>query len=709
MKLPLLAALVLSLCLPAQSRPDQPAKLSPEEEQQLARDKIIVTPRTWKQIFSPYIFSREPVFITTDSVLNAWHVLFEESFAALEDRASLRSRPALEAALAEMKENPAEVPEALREQALRRAQIVLGTAARLTGSTWSGGAEVDAMIAEQVRLVEAAKAVTLPSWLPAGYGVAGIDYRVFKPTGFYTRSPRFERYFRTLRWLQTVPFRARVDEEMAAMSLIAKAVWEEGSLPALAELYQSLGGKAADADVLTLKELSTSHPMKEIETWQNQHEGETARVVVHSAIAFSDAKLFLKTIGSERPFPDSLEVAAWLGSTLAEELLRQSAGDQVMAAISRYPRAASDNATVYDSYLDCAAILLTPAEPDAPAFMNSLPWRRKSLHTALSGWAQLRHTWALQAKEDAMWLSGILPFPGFVEPNPAFYLALSELILRCIVEFDKLGALEFSTAALPADAAALIPRIEAEGASWHKRMEPFIKKFLAGGELSEQEQSSYEEAKRIPAELCEALTPLVRILDGVSTVYPGPKITGLDDVERLLASLREIAAGRRLDDLLKQEREYGDPTLRERWLELVSVCQRLESRAHRQLRGLEPTETEARFITAYGSIIGGIMFYEGNSYHSPRDDAPRVATVFNQPGGKCLLAGTGRPREIRVLYPWKGKEVNCRGAILTFHEMKSEQRLTDAEWRQRLDSESPPPVPEWLRPLLAPDAAAQKP
>jgi hypothetical protein len=707
MKFLLSALVAFSLPLPLIARPGQKTQLSPEQEQQLARDKIIVTQRTWKQIFSPYIFTGEPVFITADSVLNAWHVLFEESFVALEQRASLGMAAALERALTAMHENPAEAPEGLKEKAARRAQIVLGTAARLAGSAWSGGVEVDTQIAEQLRRVEGAEAVALPPWLPAGFGVAAIDYRVFKPTGFYTRSERLQRYYRALRWLQTVPFRARVDEEMAAMSLLAKAVWEEGTLPDLARLFQSLGGRAADADILALHHLSYGTPGEATETWRGQQEAETARMVLLSAIALPDARLLEKTVSPQRPFPQSLEVAAWLGSSLARELLEgEPAGKQITSIIENHPKVAEDRDTLYHQYLDCAEKLLTPPELDAPAFMNSLPWRRKSLNTVLAGWAQLRHTWTLQAKQDAMLLPAGPRYPGFVEPNPAYFHSLSELIIRCVKEFDELDVLSPSLAGLPADAAALIPRLEAEAEGLRKRTAPFMAK---GVEDSAEHQRKLEEARRIPPELAEDLKPFARHVSGISCFIPGFTVTGVHDVDRTLADLREIAAGRRTAEMERAMKEYGRPTLRERWLNLLGVCQQLETLAHRQLRGVEPTDQEKSFIVSYGERLGGIMFYDGNSYHIPRDDAPRVASVFHQPGGKWLLAGTGRPREIRVLYPWKGEEVNCRGAVLTFHEMTVDEKMTDTEWLKALDAETPPALPPWLQPLLAPNAPPKQP
>ncbi|HUU31995.1 MAG TPA: DUF3160 domain-containing protein, partial [Phycisphaerae bacterium] len=50
----------------------------------LAGQKVLVTGETFKQVFDPYIRTRLPLFITSDSLLNAYHVLYEESVVRME-------------------------------------------------------------------------------------------------------------------------------------------------------------------------------------------------------------------------------------------------------------------------------------------------------------------------------------------------------------------------------------------------------------------------------------------------------------------------------------------------------------------------------------------------------------------------------------------------------------------------------------------------
>ena len=64
---------------------DQAKKhLKPAQVEVLASQKLVVGDEEYRQVFSPYLYAGLPVFITSDSVLNAFHVLLEESIYRLE-------------------------------------------------------------------------------------------------------------------------------------------------------------------------------------------------------------------------------------------------------------------------------------------------------------------------------------------------------------------------------------------------------------------------------------------------------------------------------------------------------------------------------------------------------------------------------------------------------------------------------------------------
>ncbi len=82
---------------------------------------------------------------------------------------------------------------------------------------------------------------------------------------------------------------------------------------------------------------------------------------------------------------------------------------------------------------------------------------------------------------------------------------------------------------------------------------------------------------------------------------------------------------------------------------------------------------------------------------------PHAVDVYsNLEAGGYFHIGIARPREFLVLYPYQGREILCRGAVMPYYEFISTTRMTDAEWQKRLDSDERPENPDWLKPIFAP-------
>jgi hypothetical protein len=155
-------------------------------------------------------------------------------------------------------------------------------------------------------------------------------------------------------------------------------------------------------------------------------------------------------------------------------------------------------------------------------------------------------------------------------------------------------------------------------------------------------------------------------------------------------------------DALERGEVSPKPTesaLRSRWTALARIARTIEALAHKELRQEPWTETEEGFLKSYGETMAGIMGYAGNSWLSPRDDAPRWAEICGFPDrGVSLAAAIGRPRTVYVLYPWNGMDILCVGSVMQYYEYESKQRLTDGEWLSLLDSAAAPAIPAWMAP-----------
>jgi hypothetical protein len=133
---------------------------------------------------------------------------------------------------------------------------------------------------------------------------------------------------------------------------------------------------------------------------------------------------------------------------------------------------------------------------------------------------------------------------------------------------------------------------------------------------------------------------------------------------------------------------------------LESTCLRLAVLAHKQMRGQKPRAEEYEWLKYFGRTLSA--FTDCGS-GPPLDDVPKAVRIFTNPTlNKALTAGIGRPRFLYVLYPWEGREILCRGAVLPYLESHAMTPLTDAEWRASLHHPKNAPIAgDWLKPLLS--------
>lgn len=610
---------------------------------QLDRESIAIAGPYYKQSFAIYTTNAVPPFITSDSLLNAFNVLFEDSVRRWE----LARIPALRAALEDAWKGldgslaRDEVPRPKIEPFARQLAYVIGPALRLLGSRVPlGGAEVERTVAAEMKKIEAASDVSLPTWLgPPDQSLVAIDYRRCRPIGFYASDPALARYYAAVRWLQSIPFRSSRATEAGAAALLACLARSDASDPnrddELAH-FVSTGAEIfgpSDEPAVTslfandfLSEIGRGHRSipDAIARFRTLMAGGESRVSLteNQSLRFPPAKAGgaafwvlppsllpdaawfaqVDRWRGEQALPSGAELGAWLGSPLgtAEAARRERPGFEALAQSAAAARRSDYHAreSVPGLYYGALAVLFEPPDPAAPDFMRGEAWQRKSLQTALSGWAQFRHTWELQAKFDELYFGVSVRPSGFVEPNPEF--------------FRQMGGL----------AGFILDRLADAGVFYD-----------------------------FPSDPDDAPPP--------------------------------------------------GQSLWHRWHDFEMLTARLEALSQKQLRGLDWDPSDAGVLKDYGRTIGNIMGYEHDAVESPKDDAPRWTAIAHDPvADRNLAVAIGRPRALYVLYPWKGARVLCCGAVMSYYEYAAPGRLTDQEWKARLDADPPPRQPGWIQPLL---------
>lgn len=745
--------------------------LDPAARATLARDKILIGNTEFKQCFQPYLdggggsdADGPSVFITSDALLSAFHVVFEESLTRMEIANVPKLENLLAAIVAGLPQATAEMKgvDPFKPEASRRAEIMLKTALRLLEKPAAGSSpEIERIIADQAAEIRRATGIRKPEWLgPPDREFLTLDFSRYTPRGFYDRSPGLRRYFRALSWLQSVPFRMDHAEEYLAVRLIGRAaVIGTGNTAndhrpnePLLRAWHAFIGIPDDPDLhvlmsyggndyaLRFPELKTrddfanwvadhlrpddsnilppvdglNDTLRDPPAAKAAYPPPTYRIL--SAHALPDSILFQSTSTAGGPgtarFPNPLEIAAGLGSPFAAKAVAADVPPDcwkaMQPALKTFSDASADRDDLYHQYLAVLRELANPPDPAAPDFMRGEPWQRKSCQTLLASWTQMRHSLVLQAKTNECALCISNPPPGFVEPDPEFFRRLGDLILACVTTFSEAAAFDENSEAIILDC---LKRGRDAAASLHKS--GFSS---AGREFTELNQA----LNRVRSGFPLPAPPRHALPDSSASETEGAKFQA--EAERLdaiyhgelaqaLASLIEkieAALPTERTALLAKLRCPPETTMERRWQGLGNLCSQAQSIAHRQLRQQPLTTEQNAWIRQFGVLLGKAMFYDGNSYVFPNDDAPRVVDVFSSQGTH-LHAAVGRPRLLYVLYPWQGREVLCLGAVLPYHEfLHGPDRLTDSAWLEKLKS-SPPPPPSWMNPILQTPASPTDP
>lgn len=694
----------------------------------LEKNRILVTNDAYKQSFSAYLSSDKPLFITSDSLLNAYHVLFEESVLRLETTMADRLPDILGLILKNLHDIDAGLKgrPALVSAAKERAMLIPGIALRLMNDHFRFGTDnLDTILKEETARIVAANGYGMPKWLGnPDPSFMGLDYSRYQPRGFYTRSEQLQRYFRAVSWLQSIPFRISNDEEFLAILMLGNSVTysrldasgdldKRKGIEAFFRTYRLFIGAGDDWDLMTaaqevkdrlqmdlgdndlqgkrdlLRKKAENHGEGPLINDQIRFPPDNPTKVAEpnfriiSAYRTPDAILFQRTTDLRRfnrPYPDGLEVTISLGSAFARKTLTAADKKQLLETID-WCRPYLHGDSLYLNYLHALEALLDAPERGAPDFMKNDAWQAKSCNTALGGWAQLRHTWALQAKQTVHYACVTMVPEGFVEPEPEFFSRMADLAAATRRLLKDSGAFNADYA----DAIEAIGRFKAilERVKDENELDEALKRLPLEDRM----------AMELPRTLIEMVRPQVK---SGSKEYFRQKARWLDAVVMNIKK-GQLGGLPRIKAVLQ---EY-DFDLEPLWGTFEQVSRSLEAIARKQLNGVELDSRETGFIRGYGEICARIMLYGGNSYVKPTDDAPRVVDVYANPQERGYLhVGVARARRIYVLYPWQGRTILCQGAIMPYYEVVTKSRLTDKTWQDMLDSPQCPSIPKWMSPVV---------
>lgn len=613
------------------------------------------------QLYEDGRYSQKPIFVTTDSVLHVYHLLFDKLLRDVETKHLIAAADALTTAMLEATKAQVEaVKGTAAESAAMRNLAYFAVAAQLSDPSRTPPDAVRDVVAAELARIDAHEGLAASSVLGTPEVEYEEDYGQYKPRGHYTRSEALERYFRTMMWYGRMTFRLNVDDETRSALLLVQALRsaKADGVPAVdlwAKIYeptvffvggaddlsyfdyaplmdQALGAGAGatavadDGAIARFKELAKKLAGPRINSmfvyiWDDKEEVTKGLRMMGQRFTLDEyvfGQLIWRNVGASlqenRSLPKGLDVPAAFGSEAAYAIL-EAMGETSGPKNLHYPEQMAKvrgeiaalpadqwSENLYWTWLSTFRPLLAPKAADSgnPSFMTNDAWTRKGLNTVLGSWTELKHDTILYAKQVMAEMGGgppVLP-KGYVEPEPEFYARVAALVAMTRDGLASRGLLD-----PPTD----------------------------GG----------------PAGLTETL----------------------DDLEHLALDLKAIS-----------EKELAGTALGDDEYTLIAYYGgRLEH------------------LTAAASDAG--LDDDPNSAGNTDihdQDAAIVADVATGVGG-ALTEGTGRIVPLYVVVPIEGKLVLTRGGIYSQYEFvqPSGNRLTDEQWRLRLDAGDAPELAEW--------------
>lgn len=430
-------------------------------------------------------YSLAPSFVTVDSMMHTYHLYFSYLMKKTE-RESLAE--ALLSVSEQMLEKSVEQYEQLRgsewEEAAFRNVVFFSVGAVLQNKDAEIPADVAEAVAREKSLIEDASGIDTCSLTNTM-----IDYSQFKPRGYYEGEKKLEKYFRAMMWYGQIGF-LQSEEDLDRSALLMTMAMEEGVLAEWERIYTVTSFFAGASDDLTYYEYLPAieaaygkEPELDVlignsEGWENfrsvtaqmktpainsiptvdDENPDTKSTEENKGFRFMgqrftiDAAIFQKLIyenvqedseGNKRMLPDTLDVAAALGSDTAYSILEKQ-GDTDYAGykenmevlrtgIKNSPETLW-SASLYSNWLYTLKPLLEEKGDGYPDFMQSEEWAKKNLESFAGSYAELKHDTVLYAKQVMAEMGGgDLPQwddRGYVEPEVQVWSRFTRLAAR---------------------------------------------------------------------------------------------------------------------------------------------------------------------------------------------------------------------------------------------------------------------------------------
>jgi hypothetical protein len=627
------------------------------------KNGFVVIPSTYKEFYPIYESNRydyTPNFITTDSLLHNFHLMFNYLLEKTEEKMLIVELKNLSS---RMLSNALAQYESLKggewENAARRNVGFFAVGSKLIEPTTTIPSLVKSEVEKELGLIDAHKGIAEAPLMNIGsgkdvametpQGVLGLealkeDYSQYVPRGHYTKSDQLEDYFKSMMWYGRMGFRLKNEDEIKSAVLITLALNEKSNQESWDKIYDPVNffvGKSDDIAYPQFKELVT------------KIYGDNASV---NNISSDDGKFsaFVKETASlDPPQINSIPI---FNAAIQPDREKEIKGFRFMG--QRF----TIDASVFQRLMDReVAGRMLPKGMDIPAAFGSKE--------------------ALVILEEM----GETSYKGYsenMEKMQTYIGSLSEETWNQNLYWGWMYALK----PLTEEKVEGYPDFMQNYAWARKELNTFL------GSWTELKHDTILYAKQAYAELGGG-PPEEK--DDRGYVEPNP-----DVYSRLASLIRMTSEGLESRGLLES-------AMKDNLNKMEQLATSLKTISEKELNNQKLTDEEFELIRSYGGQIEH-FWYEVNKEEINKtginqmqylDDNPAalVADVATDPNGEVLEEATGYISRIVVLVPVDGSFRIAEGGVYSYYEFTQpiSDRLTDEAWRGMLSSEKAPALPDW--------------
>jgi hypothetical protein len=448
--------------------------LTPQQTDVLLENGFVVVPGWYDQFYDLYKDCKKgniPIFVTTDSVLHTYHILYDYTLRIIETEHFFEDLTELTKT---MIDTSVQYYNQTGEEAALKNVAYFCVAAKLLDDTVAVPLEVQGLVAQELALIEAHKEFEYSPIF--GYKE---DYSQYVPRGHYTRSESLQKYFKAMMWYGRIMFRLKSEEETKQALYIVAAIKDTDTLDLWDRIYEPtvfFVGKTDDLNIFeysalaetiygehfTVTDLQDAQKLGQFmeeakdlrdprinSAWVKDYEDVTEETKGFRFMGqrfIPDSYMFQQLVydkvgtpSDPRTFPKGLDIMAVLGSERALHHLepenKYANYETQMATLQKEFSNLDESVwtqNLYWTWLYCLLPLLQEKDSQYPVFMQSDAWTDKSLYTALGSWTELRHDTILYAKQSYTIEATSIPAEpqftrGYVEPDPYVYARLASL------------------------------------------------------------------------------------------------------------------------------------------------------------------------------------------------------------------------------------------------------------------------------------------